>query len=151
MYGLLQNAPKFNPLDKSTWGSLGQSKSADIVIDLDTDRFKLLIDDLILVLYDKRIKITRHHKNQARLFVKKLIALVVVKEKHDQGLKYEYLEKWISCNFPKIKVRRRNKISEIMKLFQKRRILDLNHKGVKGKFGNKYKIDVSVTASIAYA
>ena len=151
LYGLLQNAPKFNPLDKSTWGSLGQSKSADIVIDLEMDRFKLLIDDLILVLYDKRIKITRHHKNQARLFVKKLIALVVVKEKHDQGIKYEYLEKWISSNFPKIKVGRRNKISEIMKLFQKRRILFLKHKGVKGKFGNKYGIDESVIASITYA
>jgi len=146
-YGLIDNHPAFNPLDKSTWSSLSAVKRFEIKPVWKAEDLKIIVKNLNKVLYDKRKPITSNQYKRTKLFLNKIIALAYYKEKYNQGFKYDYFMRWIPSNFNSIKVLNRGKVLRIFNVLENNQILVEKYKGIKDLFATKWKLGIKALAA----
>jgi len=149
-YGLIDNHPAFNPLDKSTWDSLTEVKRFEIKPVWKAEDLKIIVKNLNKVLYDQRKPITSNQYKRTKLFLNKIIALAHYKEKYNQGFKYDYFMRWIQSSFNSIKVLNRGKVLKIFNVLENNQILVEKYKGIKGLFATKWKLGIKALAATGY-
>jgi len=146
-YGLIDNHPAFNPLDKSTWDSLTEVERFEIKPVWKAEDLKIIVKNLNKVLYDQRKPITSNQYKRTKLFLNKIIALAHYKEKYNQGFKYDYFMRWIPSNFNSIKVLNRGKVLRIFNVLENNQILVEKYKGIKDLFATKWKLGIKALAA----